>query len=231
MQAKSTTILGIDTSTTIGSIGLLVNQEPIAEHTLDITQTHSSRLMPAIKTVLEWGNLNIRDIDAFAVATGPGSFTGIRIAVATAKSICYAIKKPILAISTLEAIAYNLRYSNQLICPILDARQDQVYTAIFQGGKNLIRRTEDLCVPLAEILNRLDDINDNNDNPVAFIGDGLHRYGENIRGQLDKPILVAPTFHVPRGANIAYLATERFQSGDADDYFSITPNYVRSGNP
>ena len=191
MQAKSTTILGIDTSTTIGSIGLLVNQEPIAEHTLDITQNHSSRLMPAIKTVLEWGNLNIRDIDAFAVAIGPGSFTGIRIAVATAKSICYAIKKPILAISTLEAIAYNLRYSNQLICPILDARQDQVYTAIFQGGKNLIRRTEDLCVPLAEILNRLDDINDNNDNPVF-----PYFVGNTYRSNIIKDNLILSLIHI-----------------------------------
>ena len=228
MQAKSTTILGIDTSTTIGSIGLLVNQEPIAEHTLDITQTHSSRLMPAIKTVLEWGNLNIRDIDAFAVATGPGSFTGIRIAVTTAKSICYAIKKPILAISTLEAIAYNLRYVNQLICPILDARRDQVYTAIFQGGRDLIRQTEDLCIPLAEILNRLDDIGKN---PVVFAGNGLQRYSENIYRRLNKPVLASPTFHVPRGINIAHLGAERFQSDNVDDYLSITPNYVRSGTP
>ena len=228
MQAKSTTILGIDTSTTIGSIGLLVNQEPIAEHTLDITQTHSSRLMPAIKTVLEWGNLNIRDIDAFAVATGPGSFTGIRIAVATAKSICYAIKKPILAISTLEAIAYNLRYVNQLICPILDARRDQVYTAIFQGGRDLIRQTEDLCIPLAEFLNRLDDIGKN---PVVFAGNGLQRYSENIYRRLNKPVLASPTFHVPRGINIAHLGAERFQSDNVDDYLSITPNYVRSGTP
>ena len=228
MQAKSTTILGIDTSTTIGSIGLLVNQEPIAEHTLDITQTHSSRLMPAIKTVLEWGNLNIRDIDAFAVATGPGSFTGIRIAVTTAKSICYAIKKPILAISTLEAIAYNLRYVNQLICPILDARRDQVYTAIFQGGRDLIRQTEDLCIPLAEFLNRLDDIGKN---PVVFAGNGLQRYSENIYRRLNKPVLASPTFHVPRGINIAHLGAERFQSDNVDDYLSITPNYVRSGPP
>jgi len=228
MQAKSTTILGIDTSTTIGSIGLLVNQEPIAEHTLDITQTHSSRLMPAIKTVLEWGNLNIRDIDAFAVATGPGSFTGIRIAVATAKSICYAIKKPILAISTLEAIAYNLRYVNQLICPILDARRDQVYTAIFQGGRDLIRQTEDLCIPLAEFLNRLDDIGKN---PVVFAGNGLQRYSENIYRRLNKPVLASPTFHVPRGINIAHLGAERFQSNNVDDYLSITPNYIRSGTP
>ena len=228
MQAKSTTILGIDTSTTIGSIGLLVNQEPIAEHTLDITQTHSSRLMPAIKTVLEWGNLNIRDIDAFAVATGPGSFTGIRIAVATAKSICYAIKKPILAISTLEAIAYNLRYVNQLICPILDARRDQVYTAIFQGGRDLIRQTEDLCIPLAEFLNRLDDIGKN---PVVFAGNGLQRYSENIYRRLNKPVLASPTFHIPRGINIAHLGAERFQSNNVDDYLSITPNYIRSGTP
>ena len=108
------------------------------------------------------------------------------------------------------------------------ARRDQVYTAIFQGGRDLIRQTEDLCIPLAEFLNRLDDIGKN---PVVFAGNGLQRYSENIYRRLNKPVLASPTFHVPRGINIAHLGAERFQSDNIDDYLSITPNYVRSGPP
>ena len=110
----------------------------------------------------------------------------------------------------------------------MDARRDQVYTAIFQGGRDLIRQTEDLCIPLAEILNRLDDIGKN---PVVFAGNGLQRYSEDIHRRLNKPILASPAFHVPRGINIAHLGAERFQSDNVDDYLSITPNYGRSGTP
>ena len=89
-------ILGIDTSTPIGSVGLIESGDFIAEHTLNIKQAHSSRLMPAIDQVLRWGDLTVHDLDACAVGIGPGSFTGVRIGVGTAKSLCYAIKKPII---------------------------------------------------------------------------------------------------------------------------------------
>ena len=127
-------ILGVDTSTPIGSIALIEGDNLIAEHTLDIVQAHSSRLMPAIDSVLKWGNITVDDLDGCAVGIGPGSFTGIRIGVATIKSICYAVDKPIVGISTLEAIAYNLRWSKSIICSLLDARRSEIYGAIFGRG-------------------------------------------------------------------------------------------------
>ncbi|MDE0297636.1 MAG: tRNA (adenosine(37)-N6)-threonylcarbamoyltransferase complex dimerization subunit type 1 TsaB [Candidatus Poribacteria bacterium] len=216
-------ILGIDTSTPIGSVGLIEGDDFIAEHTLNITQAHSSRLMPAIDQVLKWGDLTVHDVDACAVGIGPGSFTGVRIGVGTAKSLCYAIKKPIVGVSTLEAIAYNLRYSNGLICPILDARRDEVYGAVFHGGANLERRCEDLCLSIEALLNCVE-------SSAVFVGDGLSRYAKKIRETFgDALILAASTFNVPRGTNIARIGREHLLRGESDDCFGLIPNYIRKG--
>lgn len=216
-------VLGIDTSTPIGSIGLIDGNDFVAEHTLNITQAHSSRLMPAINQVLKWGNLTVHNLDACAVGIGPGSFTGVRIGVGTAKSLCYAIKKPIIGVSTLEAIAFNLRYAKGLICPILDARRDEVYGAVFHGGATLIRKSEDLCVSIEDLLNCVG-------SSAVFVGDGLGRYFEAVRERFGADVILADsTFNVPRGTNIARIGRERLLRGDSDDYFGLIPNYIRKG--
>ncbi len=216
-------ILGIDTSTPIGSVGLIEGDDFVAEHTLNVMQAHSSRLMPAIDQVLEWGNLGVHDLDACAVGIGPGSFTGVRIGVGTAKSLCYAIKKPIVGVSTLEAIAYNLRYAKGLICPILDARREEVYGAVFHGGATLERRCEDLCLSISELLNRVE-------SSAVFVGDGLDRYAEAVRERFGASVILADsTFNAPRGTNIARIGRERLSRGESDDCFRIIPNYIRKG--
>ena len=219
--ALSMKILGIDTSTPIGSVGLIDGERFVAEHTLSIVKAHSSRLMPAIDQILKWADLTAHDLDACAVGIGPGSFTGIRIGVGTVKSLCYALKKPIIGVSTLEAIAYNLRYTDKLICPILDARKDEVYGGVFRGGQNLVRQSDDLCVPIETLLSEIDDA-------AIFVGDGLQRYAPVIKGQFgDNVPLADPIFNVPRGASIARIGYNQLLNGKSDDYFSLTPNYVR----
>ena len=214
-------ILGVDTSTPIGSVGLIDGERFVAEHTLSIVKAHSSRLMPAIDQILKWGDLTVHDLDACAIGIGPGSFTGIRIGVGTIKSLCYALKKPIIGISTLEAIAYNLRYTDKLICPILDARKDEVYGAVFRGGEILLRKSDDLCVPIEALLSQIDD-------DVIFVGDGLRRYGPVVQEQFGNDVPLAdPIFNVPRGASIARIGYDRLLNGQSGDYFSLTPNYVR----
>jgi tRNA threonylcarbamoyladenosine biosynthesis protein TsaB len=214
-------ILGVDTSTPIGSVGLIDGARFVAEHTLSIVKAHSSRLMPAIDQILKWGDLTVHDLDACAVGIGPGSFTGIRIGVGTIKSLCYALKKPIIGISTLEAIAYNLRYTDKLICPILDARKDEVYGAVFRGGQNLLRKSDDLCVPIEALLSHID-------NDAIFVGDGLRRYAPVVQEQFGEDVSLADSiFNVPRGASIARIGYDRLLNGQSGDYFSLTPNYVR----
>ena len=222
-------ILGIDTATPIGSIALIDGDTLIAEHTLNIVQAHSSRLMPAIDTVLKWGNLTVDALDGCAVGIGPGSFTGIRIGVATIKSVCYALDKPIVGVSTLEAIAYNLRWTNGVICPLLDARRSEIYGAVFRGGPDWQRLSEDLCLSIDDYLDRLDTYTPPNC-AVNFVGDGLLTYGDAVRKRLGERAYFADAiFNVPRGATIAQLGSQRLQDGESDNYWTLVPNYVRTG--
>ena len=222
-------ILGIDTSTPIGSVALIDGDNLAAEHTLNIVQAHSSRLMPAIDTVLKWSDITAADLDGCAVGIGPGSFTGIRIGVATIKSLCYALDKPIVGVSTLEAVAYNLRWTNGVICPLLDARRSEVYGAIFEGGSEWQRLSEDLCLSLDAFLDRLDPLTAS-DCLINFVGDGLLTYGDAVRERLGERAHFADAiFNVPRGATIAHLGAQRLHNGDIDDYWTLVPNYVRVG--
>ena len=222
-------ILGIDTSTPIGSVALIDGENLVAEHTLNIVQAHSSRLMPAIDTVLKWGDITVADLDGCAVGVGPGSFTGVRIGVATVKSMCYALDKPIVGVSTLEAVAYNLRWTNGVICPLFDARRSEVYGAVFEGGTEWQRLTEELCLPIDAFLDRLDTYTAS-DSPINFIGDGLFTYGAAVRERLGERAHFADAiFNVPRGATIAYLGAQCLQQGEGDSYWTLVPNYVRIG--
>ncbi|MDE0315097.1 MAG: tRNA (adenosine(37)-N6)-threonylcarbamoyltransferase complex dimerization subunit type 1 TsaB [Candidatus Poribacteria bacterium] len=235
-------ILGIDTSTPIGSVALIDDDYIVAEHTLNIVQAHSSRLMPAIDTVLKWGEVTPDALDGCAVGIGPGSFTGIRIGVATVKSLCYAVDKPIVGVSTLEAIAYNLRWTDGFVCPILDARRSEIYGSVFHGGTEWQRLTDDLCLPVDAFLDELDN-HISPDSIITFVGDGLASYGDAVRERFDKiesGLQTPPTsesvvhfadtiFNVPRGATIAKLGAQRLKQGDSDSYWTLVPNYVRIG--
>ena len=222
-------ILGIDTSTPIGSVAVIDGDNLVAEHTLNIVQAHSSRLMPAIDGILKWSDITADDLDGCAVGIGPGSFTGIRIGVATIKSLCYALDKPIVGVSTLEAVAYNLRWTNGLICPLLDARRSEIYGAIFRGGTEWQRLSEDLCLSIESFLDRLDTLTAS-DCPINFVGDGLLTYGDAVRERLgEKAHFADAIFNVPRGATIACLGAQRLRHGEGDSYWTLVPNYVRVG--
>ena len=233
-------ILGIDTSTPIGSVALIDGEFLVAEHTLNIVKAHSSRLMPAIDTVLKWGDITAEELDGCAVGIGPGSFTGIRIGIATIKSLCYALDKPIIGVSTLEAIAYNLRWTEGLICPILDARRNESYGAIFRGGDEWQRLTDDWCLPieavLAEIETRRSRLPETSENERArllqctFVGDGLGTYADSVQAAFGEEIRFADAiFNAPRGATVAHLGAQRLKNGDSDNYWTLVPNYVRIG--
>lgn len=232
-------ILGIDTSTPIGSVALIEGESLVAEHTLNIVKAHSSRLMPAIDTVLKWGDITADELDGCAVGIGPGSFTGIRIGIATIKSLCYALDKPIVGVSTLEAIAYNLRWTEGLICPILDARRNENYGAIFRGGNEWQRLTDDWCLPieafLAEVETGRTRLPENENGRArllqcTFVGDGPERYADAVQAALGEEIRFADAiFNAPRGATVAHLGAQRLQNDDSDNYWTLVPNYVRIG--
>jgi tRNA threonylcarbamoyladenosine biosynthesis protein TsaB len=131
---QNSLILGVDTTTPTGSVALLKGPSLLSEFNQDSSATFSERLLPAIQYLLESNDLNIQDVKGFAVAVGPGSFTGIRIGLSTIKSFAYSSGKPIAPVSTLEALASKIQHpQNRLICPILDAKKNEVYAALFES--------------------------------------------------------------------------------------------------
>ena len=121
-------ILALDSSGIVASVAIVEDNTLLAEYTVNYKKTHSQTLLPMLDEVAKMTELDLSTIDAIAVAAGPGSFTGLRIGSATAKGLALALKKPLVAVPTVEALAYNLYDTNGLICPIMDARRNQVYT-------------------------------------------------------------------------------------------------------
>ena len=162
-------ILSVDSSATVASVALSESGRLLAEYTLNNKNTHSETLLPMIESLLSFFSMEIGDVDLFAVSTGPGSFTGVRIGTATVKGLAFASDKPCVGVSTLEAIAYNLRFHKGIVCPVMNARRSQVYTAIFRSdGEKLERLTEDLAISIAELDRMLAEYNEE----TVLAGDG-----------------------------------------------------------
>ena len=162
-------ILSVDSSATVASVALCENGRLLAEYTLNNKNTHSETLLPMIESLLSFFSMEIGDVDLFAVSTGPGSFTGVRIGTATVKGLAFASDKPCVGVSTIEAIAYNLRFHKGIVCPVMNARRSQVYTAIFRSdGEKLERLTDDLAISIAELDGMLAEYNEE----TVLSGDG-----------------------------------------------------------
>lgn len=219
-------IIGIDTSTEIGGIGIIEDEKILAEYNFQVSNTHSNQLMPLLDEILKRLKLKIGQIDVFAVALGPGMFTALRIGVGTIKGLGYALNKPIVGIPTLDSLAVNLKFVNRLICPVMDARRNEVFTAIYQGGEELQRISDYLCLPIEEVLEMLDE-------PTIFLGDATDEYRNVIESSAKDAIIADPVFDLPRGANVAMLGMKKLQSEDVDEQifkdnvFTLTPLYIR----
>lgn len=219
-------ILGIDTSTKICGLGIVEDDEILTEYNFKVSRTHSDQLMLLVDASLKRLDLKIDQIDAFAVALGPGIFTGLRIGVATIKGLAFALKKPIVGIPTLDLIANNLKFVDRLICPIMDARQNEVYAAIYQGGRQLQRMSDYLCLPIEKIIEMLD-------SPMIFLGNAADKYRDLIEASAKDAIIAEHLFDLPRGANVALLGGKRLRSEGEDmqtfldNAFTLTPLYIR----
>ncbi|MBI5048707.1 MAG: tRNA (adenosine(37)-N6)-threonylcarbamoyltransferase complex dimerization subunit type 1 TsaB [Deltaproteobacteria bacterium] len=231
-------ILAIDTATASGSIALLEDGRLIAELTTCIQETHAERLLPSIKTLLHGIGASIEDVDGFALAAGPGSFTGLRIGLSTIKGLAWSLNKKVVCVSTLEALAMNLPYSDKQICPLLDARKKEVYAGIykFQDASFKMQdndRLETCGLQLATCL-----MPDAALSPEAlieritkstiFLGDGLKVYGNPIKAMLKDKAIIAPEYlWTIKASNIGLLAWKRFKNGDSDSPQTVELKYLR----
>ncbi len=216
-------ILAIDTSTEIESVALLSEQELIGEYTLSCKVSHARRLMSTIELVLKDSKLTIKNIDGVALSLGPGSFTGLRIGVSTVKGLALAAKKPVVGISTLDALVFNLPFAKNLICPIIDATRGEVYTALYKmdGGKVPTKLTEDLMISLEALLNMIRQ-------PAIFTGAGIKIYSELIQKKLGN-LAEFPPGHLAtvRASSVGQLGYLKLRQGMIEDLNSLSPTYIK----
>lgn len=217
-------ILGIESSSLVASVAVVTDDILTAEYTVNFRKTHSQTLLPMIEKVADMLELDLGTIDAIAVAGGPGSFTGLRIGSATAKGLGLALKKPLVHVPTLEAMAYNLWGSSALVCPIMDARRNQVYTGLYHVRHNIevVREQSPMdMTDLAHILNGMEE-------PVIFLGDGISVYRSLIDEEMKVPYEFAPAANNrQRGASVAALGMEYYKKGLTVDAAMFAPDYLR----
>lgn len=232
-------VLGIDTSTKVGGLGLFDSEKGlVGECNLALDQTHSQRLMPVLKMLVEMSGFTVQDLDGISITLGPGSFTGTRIGVTTAKTLAQVGEKPIVGVSTLEVTAANLAYVSGMICPIFDARNRRVYTALFEGNSSLdsgvssrwmSRLTDDDSCTIDELMERLvgENLSDQSDS-IFFVGDAVSKYQELIREKLgERVILPCLNDQIPKGGMVAELGAMAFTRGQRADLFALAPNYLK----
>jgi len=216
-------VLGIDTSTTCGSIGLVHDESVISEYLLNLSVTHSERLLDAINLVLGKTRHALGDLDGFAISLGPGSFTGVRIGVSTVKGLAYAVEKPVVGVSTLDVLASQVSPTPYLICPIIDARKGEVYSAFYRYEElnHLKRLSEYQAIKPAVLFEMVKE-------PTIFLGDGAKTYGEDLRNSLKSFALISPAaLHIPHGSVVARLGVELLLRKEYLDLTTFAPLYVR----
>ena len=214
--------MGIETSTPVCSVALADSDRVMAEYTLDIGVHHSERLLPMVQAILEGSGLQTSDLDGVSVAAGPGSFTGLRIGMSTAKGLCMASRLPLLTVSTLEGLALGAAFAGMPVCAILDARRGEVYAGLYrlEGGR---------LAPLApEAAVRLEDLLPDLPRPTLFVGDGASAYQDSILETLDGDArFISRPFSLPRAASIALLGRARLERGEVTDLSEAEPCYLR----
>jgi len=216
-------ILMIDTSGPACGTAILKEGKLIYEASLEIGMTHSQRLMPMVDAALSMTGMKIEEIDLFGAVVGPGSFTGVRIGVSTVKALAHAQGKPCIGIDALEALALNVPEFDGVVCPILDARAQQVYGAIFEPGLPPQRLCEDTAEKLTAFLDRVKETGKR----AIFVGDGVKVSEKAIREQLGDRAAFAPAQHIGLRAGCAAMLAQKY-AGQAQDYVTLLPLYLRA---
>ena len=217
-------ILAFETSAKAASVALMERGKLLGEAYQNTGLTHSQTLMVMAEDLLKAGNLTPKDVEAVAVAAGPGSFTGVRIGVAAAKGFAWGGELPCYGVSTLEAMARNLGAWEGYVVPAMDARRSQVYTAIFHAEKGILTRVEeDMAISLEELKEKIKNFSE----PVFLVGDGALLCYNTLLEEV--PGLVLPPEHRmhQRAAGVALTAQVMMDAGDPGNGAELTPNYLR----
>ncbi len=218
-------ILAIESSSLVASVALADEDRVIAEYTTNQKKTHSQTLLPMIDEIFRITETDKTEIDAIAVSAGPGSFTGLRIGSATAKGLGLAWNKPLIGVPTIEGLACNIQFTDRYICPVMDARRNQVYTGIFKNTNGRQTTVMEQCAIAVEELVEL--LNEKG-HPVIFLGDGTPVYRDILDEKLNVEHSYAPVnMNRQRASSIAVLGLSYFEEGRTESSDRHVPNYLR----
>ena len=217
-------ILALDSSGLVAGVAVTEDDNLLGEYTINYKKTHSQTLLPMLDEVAKMIELDLNTIDVIAVSAGPGSFTGLRIGSATAKGLGLALNKPLIHVPTLDATAYNLFGASGLICPIMDARRNQVYTGIYRFEKKFETVMDQDAMDMGELIEKLNAMGER----VIFLGDGVPVYEKQIAEKMTVPYDLAPA-HVnrQRAASVAALGAVYFAEGKTETAMEHKPDYLR----
>lgn len=218
-------ILGLDSSGLVASVAIVEDNDLKGEYTVNYKKTHSQTLLPMLDKVAKMIELDLNSIDAIAVSGGPGSFTGLRIGSATAKGLGLALGKPLIHIPTVDALAYNLVGSRDMVCPLMDARRNQTYTGLYRFDGNQMEIVKPQCaVGIDEIIADVNEIGQ----AVVFLGDGVAVFESYIRENCKVPFSFAPA-HVnkQRAGAVAALGEIYYKEGKTETAEEHKPDYLR----
>lgn len=218
-------LLALDSSGLVASVAVMEEDTLLAEFTMNYKKTHSQTLLPMLDEMAKMIELDLNTLDAIAVAGGPGSFTGLRIGAATAKGLGLALKKPLISVPTVDGLAYNLCGTDKIVCPLMDARRNQVYTGIYEfEGNKLIVLEPQMAVDIKEIAEKLNALG----KEVIFLGDGYPVYAQKLLELMKVPYLAAPA-HMSRqrAGAVAALAMCYAKEGRMETAAEHQPDYLR----
>lgn len=223
-------ILSIDAATPSAGVAVADEKRILYEAFANHGLKHSRTLLGMIDAALNHTESRLTEVDAIGVTIGPGSFTGLRIGLATAKGLALAAGKPIIGIPTLDALANNVGWCCGLVCPILNARKGEVYAAFYAGKQNPpFRLSEYMALSPDELAAKCREyMKETGSGQVTILGDGVDEYAAGFMERLGQTVLVPPEHcRLPRASGLASLTVQRFQAGQMDDALTINPIYVR----
>ncbi|MEF9951577.1 MAG: tRNA (adenosine(37)-N6)-threonylcarbamoyltransferase complex dimerization subunit type 1 TsaB [Clostridium sp.] len=219
-------VIAIETSTSVASVAIVNDNKVEVELFLNYKLQHSTVLFPMVQSALSMLSIDMKSIDSVVVSGGPGSFTGLRIGVATAKGLVQGTDKKFLGISCLDTLAYQNIGFNGLVCPILDALRENVYTALYSGCEDEVKMENDYdALHIDELLENLKNI----DGDILFCGDGINLHRNKIIEVLGNRAKFSLSMNnAPRGSSLGLLGIKRIENGQSDDIFTYGPLYIRA---
>lgn len=222
-------ILSIDTATPVASVALVDEKGLRYEAIANTGYKHSRTLLDMIDVAFRQTDYALSDVDAIGVTIGPGSFTGLRIGLASAKGLALAVDKPVIGIPTLDAMAFHIAWVPTLICPILNARKGEVYGAFYQGGQGTLKRISDYMALSPQALAKMacTNMDEFGSEAITLVGDGVNEYGSQLSALLGEALVYPEEPWLARASATGHLALRRFTQGDIDDVFSLVPIYIR----